>query len=68
MTLGKVFNLTERVNLKFEAQAFNIFNRPNFILATAGGAGHNKITDSLFGQAGGTLDPRELQLALKLRF
>jgi hypothetical protein len=68
MTLGKVFNLTERVNLKFEAQAFNIFNRPNFILATAGGAGHNKITDSLFGEAGGTLDPRELQLALKLRF
>jgi hypothetical protein len=68
MTLGKVFNLTERVNLKFEAQAFNVFNRPNFILATAGGAGHNKITDSLFGQAGGTLDPRELQLALKLRF
>jgi hypothetical protein len=68
MTLGKVFKFTERLNLKFEAQAFNIFNRPNFILATSGGAGHNKITDGLFGAAGGTLDPRELQLGLKLSF
>ena len=34
MTLGKLFKLTERVRLKFEAQGFNIFNRPNFILAT----------------------------------
>jgi hypothetical protein len=68
MTLGKRFKLTERVRLKFEAQAFNIFNRPNFILATSGGAGHNKITDASFGQAGGTLDPRELQLGLKLSF
>jgi hypothetical protein len=66
--LGKRFKLTERVRLKFEAQAFNIFNRPNFILATSGGAGHNKITDTSFGQAGGTLDPRELQLGLKLSF
>ena len=68
MTLGKIFKLTERINLKFEAQAFNVFNRPNFILATQGGAGHNKITDGLFGAAGGTLDPRELQLGLKLSF
>jgi hypothetical protein len=68
MTLGKLFKLTERLRLKFEAQAFNIFNRPNFILATSGGAAHNKITDPLFGQAGGTLDPRELQLGLKLSF
>ncbi len=46
MTLSKIFKFTERVNLKFDAQAFNIFNRANFILATAGGGAHNKITDS----------------------
>ena len=32
--------------MKFDAQAFNIFNRANFILATAGGGAHNKITDA----------------------
>src|SRR5207302_3661230 len=39
MTLAKVFKFTERVNLKFEGQAFNVLNRPNILLATAcGGA------------------------------
>ncbi|MGE5206670.1 MAG: carboxypeptidase regulatory-like domain-containing protein, partial [Chlamydiota bacterium] len=55
-TLGKNFKLTERFNLKFEAQAFNIFNHANFLLATAGGGAHNRITDSSFGQAAGTLN------------
>jgi hypothetical protein len=68
MTLGKVFKFTERVNLKFDAQAFNIFNRANFILATAGGGAHNKITDGSFGQAAGTLNARNLQFGLKLSF
>ena len=68
MTLAKVFKFTERVNLKFDAQAFNIFNRANFILATAGGGAHNKITDASFGQAAGTLNARNLQLGLKLSF
>lgn len=68
MTLAKVFKFTERVNLKFDAQAFNIFNRANFILATAGGGAHNKITDASFGQAAGTLNARNLQFGLKLSF
>ena len=68
MTLAKVFKFTERVNLKFEGQAFNVFNRANFILATAGGGAHNKITDGKFGQAAGTLNARNLQLGLKLSF
>lgn len=68
MTLGKNFKLTERFNLKFEAQAFNIFNRANFLLATAGGGAHNSLDDPLFGEAGGTLDGRDLQLGLKLIF
>jgi hypothetical protein len=68
MTLAKNFHFTERVNLKFEAQAFNIFNRANFILATQGGGAHNKITDGAFGQAAGTLNARNLQFGLKLSF
>ena len=68
MTLAKVFKFTERVNMKFDAQAFNIFNRANFILATAGGGAHNKITSGSFGQAAGKLNARNLQLGLKLSF
>ena len=68
MTLGKTFKFTERVNLKFEAQGFNVFNKTNFVLATAGGGAHNDIRDSNFGQAAGTLNARNLQLGLKLSF
>jgi len=68
MTLGKNFKITERVNMEFQAQGFNVFNRANFILATQGGGAHNKITDGAFGQAAGTLNARNLQLGLKLKF
>ena len=30
MTLGKTFNLTERATLRFNFDAFNIFNHPDF--------------------------------------
>jgi hypothetical protein len=68
MTLGKNFRLTERFNLKFEASAFNIFNRANFLLATTGGGANNSLDNPLFGEAAGTLDGRDLQLGLKLIF
>jgi len=68
MTLAKVFKFTERLNLKFEASAFNIFNRANYLIAVAGGGGNNHTSFSNFGQAGGTLNPRVLQLGLKLSF
>jgi len=68
MALGKNFRLTERVDLKFDAQAFNIFNRANFILAASGGGAHNNTTDSLFGGAAATLNARNLQLGLHLAF
>ncbi len=72
MTLSKGFKLTERFTLKFDAAAFNVFNRTNFLLATTGGHGHNEIHDSIFGQAGGTTinggGPRVMQFGLKLSF
>jgi outer membrane receptor protein involved in Fe transport len=68
MTASKTFKITERVNLKFDANAFNVFNRTNFILATAGGGANNKFTSSNFGQAAGTLNPREMQFGVKVSF
>ncbi len=79
MTLSKTFVLTERLRLKFDANAFNVFNRANFILATTGGGANNKYASysgnqntmvpiSNFGQAAGTLNAREMQFGLKLSF
>jgi len=69
MTLSKVFKITERVNLKFDANAFNVFNRANFLLATAGGGANNKpFQQANWGQAAGTLNAREMQFGLKLSF
>ena len=68
MTLSKIFKVTERFNLKFEAQGFNVFNRANFLLATPQAGAHNKITDPSFGKAVSTLNARNIQLGLKLSF
>lgn len=68
MTLGKTFKFTERVNMKFEWQAFNVFNRANFLLATTGGGANNHLTFTNFGQAAGTLNSRNMQFDLKLTF
>ena len=83
MTMSKTFKITERVSLKFDANAFNVFNHTNFILATAGGGANNKYatygsdaitgTSNLkpvgsFGQAAGTLNPRVMQFGLKVSF
>jgi hypothetical protein len=68
MTLAKTFKFTERVGMKFEAQGFNVFNRANFLLATAGGSGNNNINSGSFGQAAGTLNARNLQFGLHLTF
>jgi hypothetical protein len=79
MTLSKTFKITERVNMKFDAAAFNVFNHTNFILATAGGGANNKyaafsgnagtlVPLGSFGQAAGTLNAREMQFGLKFSF
>jgi hypothetical protein len=68
MTLSKNFKFTERVNMKFDANAFNVFNRTNFILASAGGQAHNNYTRANFGEAGGAQYPRLLQFGVKISF
>jgi len=68
MSLTKVFRLTERFNLKFDASAFNVFNRTNFELATGGTANKNNIASGTFGIAGGVIGQRTMQFGLKLNF
>lgn len=56
-------SITERANLQFRAEFFNLFNNVNFKLPnsrlTAGGS---------FGTITSAFDPRILQFALKLAF
>lgn len=76
MALRRQFNLTEKLNLQLRAEAFNIFNHPNF------GAINNSLTSTTFGQATNMLGsqltglnplyqiggPRSMQFALIVRF
>ena len=80
--LQRQFRLTERMELRFRSEFFNLFNRPNFANPD------NILTDPLFGHSTQTLasglgtggtnggfnplyqvgGPRSIQLALKLQF
>ncbi len=62
LSLAKHFNLTERVNLRFQADFYNAPNVANF-------SGLNTtITSSAFGTISSAYPPRQIQLALKLAF
>jgi len=64
----KNFAVTERFKVEFRAEAFNAFNHPQFQgNANTGGLGNN-FGSGNFGQITSAYDPRELQLALKLKF
>jgi hypothetical protein len=62
LSLLKNFNLTERWNLQFRAEAFNAFNRANFDDPGRAFGAPN------FGVISGAGSPRNLQLGLKLTF
>lgn len=78
MSIMRKFPITERVNLQFRADAFNVFNHPNFgapdsnlfDLGSSFGLTSQMLNSGLGGltplyQIGG---PRSLQLSLKLFF
>ena len=66
--LKKGFKITETSSLKFEANFFNLFNHPNFLLPDG------NFNDVTFGQSQGTFSnaqtggPRITQLALRFEF
>jgi hypothetical protein len=82
LALQRQFHLTEKMDLRFRSEFFNIFNHPNF------GNPNNDLTSPLFGHSTQTLasslgsgganggfnplyqigGPRSIQLALKLQF
>lgn len=78
LSLFKNFQITERVRMEFRTEFFNILNHPNFNAPNFGGngvvavSGSGNFTNATFGEMGSTrdnpLDPREIQLALKLYF
>jgi carboxypeptidase family protein/TonB-dependent receptor-like protein len=76
LAVRRQFNLTERVHIQFRAEAFNIFNHPNFgtintsLTSTTFGRATNMLGTQLSGlnslfQIGG---PRSVQFGLITRF
>lgn len=61
-SLVKNTALTERLNLQFRAEVFNLFNHPNFNLPD------NFLGSPTFGRITSARDPRHLQFAFKLLF
>ena len=61
-SLFRHFQITERVNLEFRTEAFNIFNRPNFNLPDT------SIDTPTSGIISSARDPRQIQFALQLKF
>jgi hypothetical protein len=80
MGLGKVFPIDWKdLNLRFRADAFNVFNHPNFSMPAENGYnGYDQqdFTSPGFGQISSTVTPegnlnngaRVLQLSLRLEF
>lgn len=73
LSLIKNTRLTERMNLQFRAEAYNVFNRVQ--LAPIGTSGNTLASPGTFGQSlstlvqpDGTTSARQIQLALKLLF
>ena len=64
-SLFKIFKLTEKFNLQFRAESFNLANHPVFGNPNRdfGNANFGKIT-----AVAGTYAPRQIQFALKLLF
>lgn len=61
-SLIKNTNLSERFNLQLRAEAFNLFNHPNFDLPD------NFLGSPTFGQITSARDPRHIQFGVKLLF
>jgi hypothetical protein len=73
--LVKHFAITERINLQFRAEFYNIFNQLQFEQPGTSDSGNTIESSGTFGQslseltrADGTTAARQIQLALRLVF
>jgi hypothetical protein len=62
VSLSREFHLRERLTIHARAEAFNLFNHPNF------GSPVANISSANFGQITTASDPRILQASMKLTF
>jgi hypothetical protein len=62
LALSREFKAYEKLTLSVRAEAFNLFNHPNFV------APNGNIASSNFGQITTANDPRILQASMKLIF
>jgi Carboxypeptidase regulatory-like domain/TonB dependent receptor len=70
MGLSKFVNITEKLNLRFRADLFNVFNRAQYGAPNADISASNfgTITSTISNYATGRGTPRELQLSAKIVF
>ncbi len=66
LAVNKRFTVTERVNMEFRSELYNILNHTNF--ASPGGGISNSGTTLAGGTINATLDPRIVQFGLKVIF
>jgi hypothetical protein len=62
VSLFKIFQVSEQLNLRFRAEAFNMVNHPNFSSPDV------TLGDANFGAYTKALDPRQVEFALELRW
>jgi hypothetical protein len=70
LSIFKNFPVTERVNLQFRVESFNISNTPNFFIAN-NNSGNQQFGNAAFGTISATdpnYVPRQYQFVLKAQF
>jgi hypothetical protein len=70
-SMFKFFKTSERTQLEFRAEFFNLLNHTNFLFANSGPQNGNNATilgTSQFGSLTAARPPRQIQLALKFSF
>jgi hypothetical protein len=71
MSVFKHFHPSERTEIEFRAEFFNLPNHTNFLFAKSGPQSGNNSTilgTSTFGSLTAARDPRQIQFALKMSF
>ncbi len=71
LSVFKHFHPSEKTEIEFRAEFFNVLNHTNFLFAKSGPQSGNNSTilgTSQFGNLTAARDPRQIQLALKVSF